>query len=136
MIGARDRAGKAWWIRNPVFPRADVFLICGPELNAWLVSEFGVADEFDKSGNGQFNSLTSRAERVYYIWLRKGDRLETASHEISHLVDNIIDDLGLDPGVDGTETRAYLTSFYYGEVKKCLNGAVKQVKLKKGREKR
>ena len=49
-----------------------------------------------------------------------GSNSNTWVHEASHLVDFVIDYLGLDPGVEGTETRAYMLGHIYSSIEEIM----------------
>lgn len=58
--------------------------------------------------------------RYFYVVLSPTSQPSTWVHEASHLVDFIIDYLGLDPSVDGTETRAYMLGHIFGSIEHVM----------------
>ena len=58
--------------------------------------------------------------RLHYVMLPKDSCTNTWVHEASHLVDFIIDFLGLDASIDGTETRAYMMGHIYSSIEDIM----------------
>lgn len=58
--------------------------------------------------------------RLHYVMLPADSNTNTWVHEASHLVDFIIDFLGLDPTIDGTETRAYMLGHIYSSIEEIM----------------
>lgn len=58
--------------------------------------------------------------RLHYVMLPPDSNTNTWVHEASHLVDFIIDYLGLDPSIDGTETRAYMLGHIFSSIEEIM----------------
>jgi len=58
--------------------------------------------------------------RLHYVMLPQDSTTNTWVYEASHLTDFIIDFLGLDPSIDGTETRAYLLGHIFSSIEDIM----------------
>ena len=119
---------KQFTIMNPVFGQ-NVTVFVGPV--DWYIKRatqiIGCPVEcVDPEGK---EALMSRISWVHTdgreanVWLvlwfprfrRTTDCYARLVHEVSHLVDNIMEQLGIPPGKESTEVRAYLSDFYVRE---------------------
>ena len=58
--------------------------------------------------------------RVFYLMLPTDSKVSTWVHEASHIVDYVIDYLGLEAGIAGTEARAYMLDFIYTSIEEIM----------------
>jgi hypothetical protein len=57
---------------------------------------------------------------MFWLVIPVESNQNTWVHEASHIVDYVIDHLGLDPGIDGTETRAYMLGHIFSSIEDIL----------------
>lgn len=127
-------------ILNPVFPSGDVLVICGTtEFKEKAVKKYGLPEGTvsDKEFAGTFIEIiddeTGRRFGCILIDAMEFtvDEYDILSHEVSHLVDWVIQHHGVDESPRHAETRAYLTGFYFRTIVAELSG----VKLNTFRQK-
>lgn len=109
------------WIHLDIF-RIGIPIFTSEDACAAFCAYEGV--EFQPSTHAVFGSAGWGQDRdghvLFYVVLPPHSNTNTWVHEASHLVDFIIDHLGLEPGIQGTETRAYMLGHIFSSIEAAM----------------
>lgn len=117
----KKKSRKNPWIG---FVHLDLFelhipVFVDPEARLEGLKHYGVLEpttiDFPVLGTASFDCDEDGA-RIYALYFREDAGPETWSHEASHLVDFILNQLGMGVGLKNTELRAYMVGYLTGQI--------------------
>ncbi len=119
-----------YWITAELFA-ADILVVnCPREKYSKIVGRLGI-DDSPNDNNAAHCSFVSKmdGQGFWLIWVSSPvyslNWYIQVAHELSHLVDCILDTRSIPPGKESTETRAYLTDHLFEQIL-CMGKRSKQ----------
>lgn len=118
---------RAKLISDGVFIGLNVFVVYGNEK--FLAGKMrGLVSGWDeKEPDKSWAGCTFEVGSLIVVWLRTAD-LTNLVHESCHVVDKILCSHNIPLGEESTETRAYLTAFYFRKMREVVRGDRKKGK--------
>jgi hypothetical protein len=111
------------WIYIDMFHLSIPVFISDVDRVAWLSHhqmEFSTLDPDKKVAAIAGWASDPEGCRCIYMVLPLGVTSATWAHEASHVVDFVIEYLGLDPGLEGTEARAYMLGHIFSSIEDIM----------------
>jgi len=110
-----------FYIKDPVFHSVCLFLVGDKEeCNKIISKKIGCDEVITGECEGCVSEFTDNNTGAFIgrsLWIEKFDytpsRLSYLAHEIAHLVDDNMERKGINPTNKSSETRAYMTQYWF-----------------------
>uniref|UniRef100_A0A6H1Z8A1 Uncharacterized protein n=1 Tax=viral metagenome TaxID=1070528 RepID=A0A6H1Z8A1_9ZZZZ len=105
---------KGRYFIDPIY-QAEVYYLLGgtaAELREYFIKEHGQTPKFkDNTGGLEWMAEDKKGMR-FYVWLEKFNQ-NNLVHEIKHLTNDVLNEIGIPPCEQTEEAYAYLQEFYF-----------------------